>query len=146
MRVVLDANVLVSATISKRGSPGKILDLWEKEKFDLVMSPSILEELERVIHYPKIQEKYHLAEGRVEQFLGLISNQSITVTPFREIDVIEKDPSDNRYLECAKAGNASYIITGDRHFLELKEFEGIVILPPAGFIALLELEAKNKGQ
>jgi putative PIN family toxin of toxin-antitoxin system len=146
MRVVLDANVLISATISRRGSPGKILDLWEKEKFDLVLSPSILEELERVIHYPKIQQKYHLPEERVEQFLGLISNQSITVTPHPKINVIEKDPSDNRYLECAKAGNASYIVTGDRHLLELKEFKGIVILPLAGFIALLELEAKNRGQ
>lgn len=146
MRVVLDANVLVSGTISRRGSPGKILDLWEQEKFDLVMSSPILEELERVIHYPKIQQKYQLPEEQVEQFLGLISNQSITVTPSRKIDVIEKDPSEDRYLECAKAGNASYIVTGDRHLLELKEFDGIVILPPAGFIALLELESKNKGK
>jgi putative PIN family toxin of toxin-antitoxin system len=140
MRVVLDANVLVSAAISSHGNPSKILDSWEKEKFDLVVSSAILDELERVIHYPRIQQKYHLPEEHVEQFIGLLSSQVITVNPSQEINAIKKDPSDNRYLECAKAGNASYIVTGDRHLLELKEYDGIVILPPAGFMALLELE------
>lgn len=62
----------------------------------------------------------------------------------KEIKVIEKDPPDNRYLECAREGQASYIVTGDKHLLEIKEHEGIVILPPAGFLALMELEKKKK--
>jgi predicted nucleic acid-binding protein len=64
-----------------------------------------------------------------------------SVTPSREIDVVEKDPSEERDLECAKAGDPSYVVTGDRRLLELKGFEGIVILPPDAFIALLELES-----
>ncbi len=145
MRVVLDVNVLVSAVISSRGSPAKILDLWEKGEFDLIISPALLEELGRVIQYPKIQKKYHLSEEFVEKFLGLLSSQTIHVNPSGAVDVVEKDPTDNRYLECAKAGNASFIVTGDRHLLELKEFEGIVILPPAGFIAFIELGKKDEG-
>ena len=142
MRVVLDANVLVSAVISRQGNPGRILDLWEKDAFDLVVSPQIIKETERVIHYPKIQKKYHLPEEHVEKFLGLIGSQAIVVNPTHEIGVIEKDPPDNRYLECAKESQASYIVTGDRHLLELKEYKGIVILPPVGFLALLDMEGK----
>src|SRR3989304_8553845 len=100
MRVILDVNVLLSAAISGGGNPGKILDLWEKNQFDLVVSPPILEELERVIHYPKIQQKYRLAEEYVDNFLGLIGNQAIIVNPSKNLNVIERDPSDNRYLEC----------------------------------------------
>ena len=143
MRVVLDANVLVSAVISRQGSPGRILDLWEKDVFDLIVSPKIIKELERVIHYPKIQEKYHLPEGHIEKFLGLIGSLAIVVNPAQGIEVIEKDPPDNRYLECAKESQASYIVTGDKHLLELKEYEGVVILPPAGFLALLRLEKRK---
>ena len=146
MRVVLDVNVIVSAIISSGGSPGRVLEFWRQDKFDLVVSSAILEELERVIHYPKIQQKYRLSENYVKRILGLISSQSITVTPNQIITAIEKDPADNRYLECALAGNAAYIVTGDSHLLELKDFQGIVILPPAGFVALLELEEKRKGR
>ena len=139
MRVVLDTNVLVSAAISSRGSPGKILDLWKKDRFELVISPPILEELERIIHYPRIQQKYKIPEEHIERFLDLIGSQGISVNPSIEINVITRDPSDNRFLECAKEGGASYLITGDEHLLELKEYQGIVILPPAGFLLVLEI-------
>lgn len=139
MRVVLDANVLVCAVISSRGSPGKILDLWKKDRFELVFSPPILEELERIIHYPRIQQRYKLPDEYIEQFLSLIGNQGISVNPSVEIYVIERDPSGNRYLECALEGEASYLVTGDHHLLELKEYQGVVNLPPAGFLVILEM-------
>ncbi len=144
MRVVLDANILISAIISRKGSPAQILVLWEQEMFDLIISPPVLAELERVIHYPRIRKRYNLPEEQVDQFIQLISTQAISVDPSIEITVIERDLTDNRYLECAVAGGASYIITGDSHLLELKEYKGIIILPPAGFLALVESEKKKK--
>lgn len=144
MRVVLDANILISAIISRKGSPAQILVLWEQEMFDLIISPPVLAELERVIHYPRIRKRYNLPEEQVDQFIQLISTQAISVDPSIEITVIEKDLTDNRYLECAVAGGASYIITGDSHLLELKEYKGIIILPPTGFLALVESEKKKK--
>lgn len=144
MRVVLDANILISAIISRKGSPAQILVLWEQEMFDLIISPPVLAELERVIHYPRIRKRYNLPEEQVDQFIQLISTQAISVDPSIEITVIEKDLTDNRYLECAVAGGASYIITGDSHLLELKEYKGIIILPPTGFLVLVESEKKKK--
>ncbi len=140
MRVVLDANVFVSALISVKGAPAKLVTCWQDEKFDVVVSPAILQELNRVLHYPRLHERYHLPEEDVQRFSRLLGRQAIEVVPSEELAVIERDPTDNRYLECAVAGNASLIVTGDQHLLGLGEHEGIQILTPAGFLALLRLE------
>ena len=101
MQVVLDANVLVSAVISSRGAPAQILRLWEEERFDVLVSQPILEELERVLHYPRIQQRYGLPEEDVATFLRFMRSGAITIEPNVGITVIEWDPTDNRYLECA---------------------------------------------
>jgi putative PIN family toxin of toxin-antitoxin system len=139
MRIVLDVNVLISAVISPRGNPAQILDLWEEEDFELVISPPILKELERVIHYPKIQQRYNLSEEYVEQFLQLIGSGATVVESSVKLSVVERDPSDDRYLECAVAAGASYIVTGDDHLLGLEEYRGITILNPAEFLTLFKL-------
>lgn len=140
MRVVLDANVIVSALISTKGAPAQIVAHWQAEGFEVVVSPAIVQELDRVLHYPKLQQRYHLREGHVQRFLRLLAGQAIQVVPSQELTVIERDPTDNRYLECALAGDAAIIVTGDQHLLDLGAYEGIQILTPAGFLALLRLE------
>ena len=110
MRVVLDANVLISAVISPRGNPATILCLWQHERFDLVISDSIMEELERVLYYPRIRERYHLPERTIQQFLQLIAGSTTIMNPIGRLSVIDRDPSDNRYLECAVESRASYIV------------------------------------
>jgi len=145
MRVVVDANVLVSAVISTRGSPGEIVRLWKAGAFELVASPSILSEVQRVICYPKIQQRYNLPEKEVRTFLALLSSHTMVVEPARELSIISSDdPSDNQYLACATAGQAAYIVTGDHHLLDLRRYEGVDILSPAAFLAILRLEGKHK--
>jgi putative PIN family toxin of toxin-antitoxin system len=140
MRVVLDANVLVSGLISAKGSPAKMLDLWREEMFDVVVSPPILRELERVLHYPRLQQCYDLPGEKIQGFLDRLSRLAIEVDPSEEVTLIESDPADNRYLECALAGGARFVVSGDTHLLEVGEFRGIQILTPAGFLAFLQLE------
>jgi uncharacterized protein len=140
MRVVLDANVFVSALISGKGTPARLLALWQEEEFELIVSPAILQELERVLHYPKLQQRYHLPEKDIQSFLRLLKNQAIEVNPTDELVVIQQDPTDNRYLECALAGEASVVVSGDQHLLELGQYQETQILTPAGFLAFLELE------
>ncbi len=142
MRVVLDANVIVSSVITPSGHTAEILRLWEQEKFDLLISVPILVEVQRVCHYPKLKEKYHLTEERIEEVITLLAT-AIIVEPNETLSVIQKDESDNRYLECAVSGGAGFIVTGDMHLLELQEYQGIVILPPAGFLELLKHEEKH---
>ena len=59
------------------------------------------------------------------------------VEPKVEIATIERDPSDNLYLDCAVEGGAPYIVSGDQHLLELEESEGIANLTAAGFLAVM---------
>ncbi len=143
MHIVLDANVLVSALISAKGAPAQIVAHSQAAEFDVVVSPAILQELDRVLHYPKLQQRYHLPEERTQRFLRLLVRQAIEVIPSQELTVIERDPTDNRYLECALAGDAGVIVSGDHHLLDLEEYEGIEILAPVGFLALLKLQDKD---
>jgi putative PIN family toxin of toxin-antitoxin system len=76
-------------------------------------------------------------EKRLE-YAALIAEQALWIEPQEKLDVIAADESDNRYVECAVAGGAQYIITGDEHLLELGEYEGIRVLTPAAFVALKE--------
>ena len=140
MRIVLDANVFVSALIAAKGAPARLLDYWRKGKFDLVVSAAILGELERVLHYPRLQNQYSLPDEAIQRFVHLLQARAIIVAPSEEISVIDRDPTDNRYLECATHGEAEYIISGDHHLLDLKEYEGIRILAPLEFLALLTLQ------
>ena len=139
LRVVLDANVFVSALLSPAGAPAQVLASWEAGEFDLLTSPAILEELDRVLHYPRLRERYRLPAEAIQLLLRLLRTQSTVVTPEETLHVVENDPADNRYLECAVAGGAHIIVSGDGHLLALGEYEGVQILPPAGFVALLKL-------
>jgi predicted nucleic acid-binding protein len=75
--------------------------------------------------------------------LGYLGKVATFVDPQIKLDVIEDDPDDNRVLECALTGGATYIISGDTHLLNVKEYQGIVILSPAGFLTLLKSVEKD---
>ena len=136
MRVVLDANIYVSALISTNGNPGRIISKWLDDEFELLVSTAILTEVLRVTEYERIQRKY----GRVKEnrlaFVQLLTTQGIMIEPTEVLAVVQNDESDNRYVECAVAGGADYIVTGDVHLLALGEYRGIIILTPAAFLAL----------
>ena len=139
-RVVLDANVFVSALISRAGPPARVLQQWEEERFAVVISEAILQELDRVLHYPRLCQKYKLSEERISRFLRLLRRQCVFVEPTKHLTVIERDPTDDRYLECAIAGDAEIIVSGDDHLLSLATYKDIQILSPAGFLGFLKLD------
>lgn len=139
MIVVLDTNVIISGLLSSGGPPAQILDLWEAGAFDVAISAPLLEELKRALDYKQVKKYLKLAPGEINALLGQWSTISIYVEPEAELDVVEEDPDDNRVLECAIAAEANYIISGDKHLLDLGEYQGIEVLPPAGFIVLLNL-------
>ena len=138
MKVVLDANIYVSPLINTQGNPKRIVERWEQNQFAVLVSATIIDEIGRVLRYPRIVKRHRQDEGAIQRFLELLSSQAVMVEPTVVLDVIKEDESDNRYLECAVEGKARYIISGDKHLLELGEYRGIVILPPAAFMTLLE--------
>jgi hypothetical protein len=136
MILVLDTNVLISALISPTGHPAEIVRLWEQDRFELASSPALISEFEKTLAYPKIRKLLPQVEEKGPRFLARLQSNAIMVEPEIGLDVIEIDPTDNRVLECAVAAEAQYIISGDKHLLSLKQYRGIIILSPAGFITL----------
>ena len=92
-RVVLDANVFVSALICRAGPPARVLQQWEEERFAVVISEAILQELDHVLHYPRLYRKYKLSEERISRFLGLLRTQCVLVEPTIKLSVIKRDGS-----------------------------------------------------
>jgi uncharacterized protein len=141
MRVVLDANIYISSLISSGGNPATIIHKWMSGEFVVLVSQPIVDEVLRVTGYERLQKKYRkIRENRIE-FVQLIAEQGIWTKPKDKLMVVTADESDNRYIECAVAGSASYIISGDEHLLKIGSYQGIGILTPAAFLALLEIES-----
>jgi hypothetical protein len=140
MIVVLDTNVLVSALLSSKGKAAEIVRRWESGAFEAASSPTLIQELARALGYERVRKYTRLTSLELETFIRYLHVAMTVVSPEVSLDVIQKDFADNRVLECALESGAAYIVTGDEHLLELKEYRGIVILTPASFLTLLDLE------
>lgn len=118
-RVVLDTNVLVSAVINQEGTPAQVLAACRARKFVLVVSEVILEEVDRVLHYPKVVRFHQWPEERRHSFVADLARMAKRTPGLRQVSAVAADPTDNRYLECALEGQAQYLVTGDQHLLGL---------------------------
>jgi len=129
VRVILDTNVLVSALIFT-GISSELVPLWQRSAITVLLSRGILEEYLRVLSYPK----FHLSEAEIK---ALIEEELLpyveVVNPRRRLRVVERDPSDDKFLECAVTGKAQVIISGDKDLLSLGRYRQIRIQSPAQF-------------
>ena len=137
MRVVLDANVVISGLISDSGPPGRILDAWVEGRFELVVSASILKEWERVLSYPRIRER--LVPQRAQDVLRSVETLSLVVPENIVLPNLQMDPSDTMYLACAVEGKADFLVTGNlKHFAEAQgRFRTLRILSPRDFLSFI---------
>ena len=141
-RIVIDTNILVSAILTPKGNPAKILKLVLEGKLNLIISPAILEETQQVLRYPrlvKLMIKNKITKKEVYDFLGKMSKVAVITPDKLEIDAIPDDPADNKILACGLEGEADYIISGDHHLTDLKIFKGIKIVNPATFLKVTNL-------
>lgn len=126
-KAVLDINVFISALFWK-GAPHRIFKRMLKGEFLNFTSPQILEELKR-----KLLDKFRLPPERVKEFLEIIIFASQIVYPESKLNIVEKDPSDNKIIECAIEAQASFIVSGDKHLLDIKGYKGIKMVSPREF-------------
>jgi putative PIN family toxin of toxin-antitoxin system len=134
MRVVLDTNIFISMTLG--GYVGKINDFWKSGEFTLVVSDVIVSEYLTVLQRPK----FHLSADTILAILSRVQRKAEFITPAESIQWVDADPNDDRFLEAGVTGRADYIVSGDRHLLELKNFRGIEILTAKEFIGRLGKE------
>jgi hypothetical protein len=131
MRVVLDTNVLLSALISPHGAPDAIYRAWRAAEFEVVTSLAQLDELRRASRYPKFQAvlQPHRVGAMVNNLQRAIVLERLTT------DVEADDPNDAFLLAMALAGDADYLVTGDRRagLLQRGRFGRTRIVTPSTF-------------
>ncbi len=132
-KIVIDTNVLMSA-FGWSGKPRRVFEAVLDGKFELIISKKQLTEIRRVLTYPRL--KFAIEEQT--RFIDIIARASHIVETHNEFQVIKEDPPDNALLEAAIEHHAEYIISGDQHLLRLKLFQGVKIVSPAEFTALIE--------
>jgi len=133
-RTVFDASVWVSAF----GYPGSVPDQAVKQaltsQVQSIVSQALIDQVRRALLSPRLRRSPTFVENAIAEMRGV----SIFVKPTVTLAVISAKESDNRILECAVAGQADAIVTGDRrHLLPLGSFQGIPILSPADFLRSL---------
>lgn len=133
IRVTIDTNILVSATIAK-GNEFKLLKLAKENKLILVLSLDIIKEFRGVIS----RDKFSYPKELIEEELSKLLEISEIVVPQKRVSIIKEDPSDNKILECASEGKADYIISGDEHLLKLEKFRGIQIVKAREFLNIFK--------
>jgi len=131
LKVVLDTNVIVSGLNFPTSNLAKILLLVASGEIANFTSRHIVNETRRILI-----DKFFWTGEKVEAVEGWLKTFSKLVDPKNRISVIDDDP-DNRILECAVEGRADFIISGDRHLTNLKNFQGIKIIAPSTFLALI---------
>ncbi len=138
MRIVLDTNQFVSALIRKKGNPAQILRAWREGRLELAVSQDLLEEVYEVLHRPRIKRKYHLTAEDIEQYLLSLQKYALMMPGILEVNVVVEDPDDNVIIACAVEAEADYIVSGDKHLLNLREYQGIRIIRASEFLRILE--------
>jgi len=131
IKAVLDVNILISALFWK-GAPYKVVQKGLGSAFIMLVSLNILKETRN-----KLISKFQFPKNDTDDFLELITVNSEIIIPAIKLDVVKKDSSDDKIIECAVEGKAEYIVSGDRHLLDIKEYKGIRIMPPHEFLKLL---------
>ena len=138
LKVVLDTNIFVAGYLSKnqQGYPSQILSSWRAGAFTLVISPSILREI-----VAKLLEK-GVSEDLLQELVATIGQIGLNIPGAYEtckLDTI--DPDDNKFVDCAIAANARFIVSEDRHFRVLKQVE----YPKVEVIGIQEFKKELEG-
>jgi len=131
LRLVIDTNVVISAALKPEGLQRTTFLLAITKPARLYVSRPILDEYAEVLSRPELK----IRKGLRQQLLQLIKNRGNLVVPSRRLEV-SGDPDDNRFLECADAARADYLVTGNlRHFPRF--WKKTKIITPREFIGLV---------
>lgn len=138
IRATLDTNVLASSAIARAGSIADLFSRWRANDFELVVSDHIVSELARVLYKPYFAARLDVQDRAA--FLALVAGDATVVAIVEPIPDVVSDPADNLVLATALSVGVPYLVSGDREMQRLAAFQGIRILSPAEFLAILDAE------
>lgn len=145
MRVVIDTNVLVSALISPRGTPAAIYDAWREGRFTLLTCSEQLDELRATFRKPAIARL--IKPYQAGRLVNALKDVAEVIAPLPRVER-SRDPADNFLLALAEAGEADFLVTGDKHgLLSLSRHRTAQIISARSFAAMFPaIRKRNPSQ
>ena len=129
--VVFDTNILISALFSQTGSPFRALALAKIGQIESVTCQEIIDEFAE-----KLLLKFKFYEDKAQSAVDEVLSFSRMVEISGTLKAVPNDPDDDMIIECAVVGNASHIVTGDKHLLSLVKYQDIAIAKATDFVNL----------
>jgi putative PIN family toxin of toxin-antitoxin system len=139
VKAVFDTNILISARLSHLGNPFWCLALAKLGHVQSVTCQPILDEFKE-----KLIEKFEFVPDAARKDVEEIAELSTLVTVSGMLRAVPDDPDDDVVIECAVAGGAEFVVSGDRHLLALRAYQNIEILSATEFLARLETRPKSE--
>ena len=136
MRAILDANILLSALLSPLGSPAKILETWERKLFTLVACEELVSELREVAGRPFFRARLR---ADVAEVLAISIQDLASYCKDLASGSVAPDPKDSYLLLLAEAGQAAFLVTGDKELLALGRYKTTRIVSAREFAAMFDL-------
>ena len=128
MNVVLDTNVLISG-VFWRGPANRILELWANDKIEVVVSPEILTEYQRLLAKMERDKPAGLADA----WTVFIAQHARVIHPAGHPRLC-RDPDDDKFLHCALSAGARVLVTGDKDLLSMGRVADVELLTPTAFL------------
>jgi putative PIN family toxin of toxin-antitoxin system len=129
LKVVIDTNVFISSFFG--GIPREVIDFWKNGKITLCLSQEIIEEYIDVLNRLGLKDKKEI-QKLTRLFAESYNSVFTTSTP--NLNIVEDDPNDNKFIECAVSLDSKIIISGDKHLKNIKKYIDIHILSPKEFV------------
>jgi len=118
VRAVLDPNIIISGLLSPGASPARALQAWHDGRFELIISPALLDELGRALTYPKLRKR--IPEESATAALELLARGARIEPDVPQPPARSQDPADDYLLALAEAARAA-LVSGDKHLLVLRD-------------------------
>ena len=140
IRVVLDANILVSGTIVTGGISSRLINAARARQFILVTSQPLIDEVLRTLSRDRIRRRYDITADEITRLRLLLEHEAVLTALTVQVHGVATHPEDDLILATALSGQADYLVTGDRQLLNRGTYQRVSILSPRAFLQHLERE------
>lgn len=135
-KIVLDTNVWISALLWG-GKPAEIIKSAEEKRVSILMSEEIVAEITQVLTYPKLKNVYKAEGLQREDLIEAVLKIAKFVKVTKKLHVVEEHSADDKFIECAQAANADYIVSGDKHLLKVACYKKTQIVSVSELIQII---------
>jgi putative PIN family toxin of toxin-antitoxin system len=120
------------------GKPAEIIKAAEDQRICIFTSEDIVAEISSVLTYPKLKKIYQVEGLHREDLIETVLKIGKFVKVTKKLNVVKEHPADDKFIECAFAAGADYIVSGDKHLLKVACYKKTQIVPVNEFLQLIE--------